>query len=457
MAPLIEIAVTSVAGNQLANLRGPAEWTKADICLRVPDVLHSSWAEVRLFPGDRELVDGTSLGALDAGPRVEVMLVRDPAPAGVICVPTADGDAAILRARDQSRALTVSFGDENPLEMTASPNGLMMATRTTAGNCRIWSANSGRRIHRLETAGGTVKGASWSWDSQLIVTSSVDGIARVWDVATGRCVRHVSPSSVLPEAELRRRGVPRFDLGILQSAHFAPRDMRLLTAYGDACCVVWADAGMEMLAMLMGQGYCCRFSPSGASISALGLRNIGKIWSGEDVPPAYEFPIKVAFAGPEAEVVFQPQEEIMPLSGNSASVRVLRVTGGGHHGILVGHALSVLGTAFSHSGIYITTYSADNTFALWGAETCRCVWNSGTQRHGVHLVRFSFDDERLMTVNQRGRLTVWQREGGALPDDKRQAMRVRRGMRGVPVPLWTVRAGTWPASESAQFWPIPRG
>ena len=54
---------------------------------------------------------------------------------------------------------------------------------------KVWSWRDGRCLATLEGHTSWVNSVAWSGDGERVVSASWDGTSRVWDVATGRCLR----------------------------------------------------------------------------------------------------------------------------------------------------------------------------------------------------------------------------------------------------------------------------
>lgn len=71
-----------------------------------------------------------------------------------------------------------------PRGVSWSPDGRLLAASSTEIT-RVWDAGTGRLRHRLFGHTGTVHNVAWSGDSSRLVTGSVDGTAKVWEIGKG--------------------------------------------------------------------------------------------------------------------------------------------------------------------------------------------------------------------------------------------------------------------------------
>jgi WD40 repeat protein len=91
-----------------------------------------------------------------------------------------------------------------------------VVTTSVGGIAHIWDAETGKLIAALVGHQGPVLSATFSPDGSRIVTASLDKTARIWDGVNGREI-----------AVLHGHGGP------LSSATFSPDGTRILTASGD--------------------------------------------------------------------------------------------------------------------------------------------------------------------------------------------------------------------------------
>jgi WD40 repeat protein len=75
--------------------------------------------------------------------------------------------------------------------LAISPDSRMLAVETASGESQLWDLETSRPIRALEVpAGGSIDGMAWSPDGRFIVSGG-DRV-RIWDAATGRCLRELS-------------------------------------------------------------------------------------------------------------------------------------------------------------------------------------------------------------------------------------------------------------------------
>jgi WD40 repeat protein len=72
-----------------------------------------------------------------------------------------------------------------------SPDGRFLATPSGDQTVRVWDADTGQPVRRLEGHTAKVYSVSWSPDGRRLASGGMDKTIRVWDAGTGQPVRSV--------------------------------------------------------------------------------------------------------------------------------------------------------------------------------------------------------------------------------------------------------------------------
>jgi WD40 repeat protein/tRNA A-37 threonylcarbamoyl transferase component Bud32 len=135
----------------------------------------------------------------------------------------------------------------------------------------IWDAETGKPHALLAGHQGDVTSATFSPDGKWVATTSTDGTARVWDVATGR-QRHVLYGG---------RAVA------VRAAAFSPDGKWLVTAADDWTARIWdAAAGTEWLTLTGHQGpvFAAVFSPDRRRVYTASTDGTVRAWPVDPLP-----------------------------------------------------------------------------------------------------------------------------------------------------------------------------
>jgi WD40 repeat protein len=213
----------------------------------------------------------------------------------------------------------------------------------------VYDHHTGEMLRTISAASHTkpILSVAFHPSGSQLATSSADGTAKVWDIATGQELfsleGHLDPNKSVNFVDE------------LNTVEFSPDGSRLVTASYDRTAKIWDAATGEELLTLRGHTswvWNATFSPDGRRVATGSRDATAKIWD--------------AVTG----------EELLTLTG--------------HTGI-------VTGLAFSPDGHRLATSSFDGTTRLWdlvtGTELLK--WENS----GPGMVHFSSDGSLLSTGN----------------------------------------------------------
>jgi len=194
-----------------------------------------------------------------------------------------------------------------------SPDGDLVAvglgeTNIGSGRVLLWDASTGRRVGtlgELEPPGqDELVDIAFSGDGAMLAAASLDGEARVWDLASGK----------------RRLTLPV--RGLVTSVAFSPDGKLLATAGSDGTVRVWdvsTGAEVHTLAGHLGAVLSVAFSPDGRRLATAGFDNTARLW---DVSTGREVLVLTGHTLGLTEVAFSPDGTRLATSSNDETVRV---------------------------------------------------------------------------------------------------------------------------------------
>jgi WD40 repeat protein len=285
--------------------------------------------------------------------------------------------------------------------VTFSPNGRLIVTSSGDKTARLWDGN-GKLISELRGHTKSVSGAQFSRDSQFVVTGSADNTARVWNGVSGQSV-----------AELRGHSMA------LNGAAFSPDGQLIVTASDDSTARLWRIR-KTLVKVLNGHSRAVTssvFSPDGTYVVTTSLD--GRAWlndvSGD--APAHVGLMKVANADEVTDATFSPDGKFIATASFDKTSQVgtahvwsvdqVRGFKDTSNTVLSGHADRVNSVAYSPDGSLIVTASSDRTARVWDAGTGASVAELRGHTKEVNSAAFSPDGKLIITAGNDATVRIW--------------------------------------------------
>jgi len=273
------------------------------------------------------------------------------------------------------------------LAVASSVNQKYLATASSDSTAKVWDAATGLCLRTLQHS-EIVEDVAFSPDSMRVATASLDGTARVWNIAGG-------------EELLTLRG-HRLSVN---SVAFSPDGKRLATAGADGTARLWdLRNGRELLTLRRPAEIFAKvsFSPDGKLLATTTKQGTATIW---DLASEKE---KVTFRG--EDLAFSPDgRRVATVDHGTAKVWNVST---GRELIDLRHQNVIRRVAFSPDGKRLASPSSDNSIRIWDSDTGQEI----IALHGHYLQIFSLafvgDGSSLISGSLDRTARVWNLSGG---------------------------------------------
>ena len=282
------------------------------------------------------------------------------------------------------------------LEAVFSPDNKLLLITSMDKSAQVFEVSSGRRVFTLEGHSDTINAASFSFDSRRIVTASADHTARIWDSNDGRSL-----------FELKGHG------DAVNSALFSSDGAFIVTASDDNTARVWdASTGRNLFEIHgreaeHGEASFMRganFSPDGRLIATVSYSYTPQVWDAHTGRRLYELKghTRVVFTA-----AFSPDSRFIVTASFDGTAKVWDASNGRKLVELTAHKKPVNQASFSHDGKFIVTASDDDTARIWDANNGRSLYELKGHTSSVESASFSRDNKYVLTWSFDHTARLW--------------------------------------------------
>ncbi len=278
-----------------------------------------------------------------------------------------------------------------------SPDGKWLAAlslSTANGNAiKLWDASTGQELLTLVGHTGWIAGFAFSPDGERLVSTSLDGTARIWSLTSGR--EMVAASG--PPAGYGTRVV------------FSPNGKEFATNGGDGTATIWNAVTGEPRLTLIGHDVevmSVAFSPDGTRFATGSLDATAIIW---DTATGRKLFMLSGHEDGVRDLAFSPDGTLIATGSFDLTARVWDAATGKQLQVFTDYEGIVLGTAFSPDGTHLATSSTDGTAKIWNVGTGEL---SLTFAGGGPDIAYSPDGSRIATVSGAATAKIWDAATG---------------------------------------------
>lgn len=320
----------------------------------------------------------------------------------------------VLFSPDGQRLVTVDLEgavrvwDASTGQLAVSPEAIDMTFRAVSPDARraaaigprgeaiqVYDLTTGEPLtqplsHELE-----INDVEFSADGRMVVTSSRDRTARVWQVETGHLL-----------AVLRHAAA-------VVSATFSGDGQRVASLDADGMVRLWSLGGMHPATPMMRHGayvHRAAVSPDGSLLAAACADGTARLWRIESGLPATE-PLRHGDA--VVHLAFSADGRWLITCGDDRTARIWdTTTGRPRHEQPIRHAAPVNFAEFSPDGQLVVTACEDGIVQVYDAQTLAAVGKTIRHDGSVNQARFSPDGHWIVTASDDLRARLWDARTG---------------------------------------------
>jgi len=291
------------------------------------------------------------------------------------------------------------FGQERVNNARVSPDGRNVLFARQHGKVSVCDLETGKLYRQPFGPARGLRTATYSPDGRLIVTSSesTDFASIVWDAVT------LEQIVTLPHP-----------LGVMQS-RFSPDGHHLVTASLDGNARIWnMDTYKEEQVFHAGSRTSfADYSHNGQLIATCDYDGMVRVWRTNGEPTGLTF----RHSTWATYVAFSPNDKRLVAVCHDHKAYVWDLMTGERIYPPLNHDDAVVGVEFSPDGRLILTSSFDGTARLWRAEDLQPLASNPILRHEQRVTHASFspDGRRIITTCIDGTVRVWDLAGITIP------------------------------------------
>jgi WD40 repeat protein len=265
-----------------------------------------------------------------------------------------------------------------------------------------------------------VRAVAFSPVDRTILTGCGDGVARLWDWASGRIIRQLPHPPAEDRSSAKAAGgrpgsLREVDLMLFAAVAFSRDGRRIATACAGSA-LLWDATDEQAVARPLphpGNVVCLAFSPDGKTILTGGVDHAAKFWDVATGQPALKFDsllhhdtVMAVAVSPDGRTVATGDADNIIRLWDPATPWVLS-SSARHRGI-------VWSVAFSPDGKTVVTGGDDTTARLWALP--RGDPSERVLRHptGVSAAAFSPDGDTVVTGSADKKARLWNARTGGL-------------------------------------------
>lgn len=248
-------------------------------------------------------------------------------------------------------------------------------------------------LRNLDGHIGGVECCVFSPDDKSLLTGSIDGTLRLWDLETFQ-------TALIFEGHTNH----------IRSAVFSDDGSHIVSASSDGTLRIWDVNTGKVIRVLEGHTSivrCCDIHPNGKFVISGSDDQTLRLWSVENGRTMMIFE---GHSGPVLGCEFSPEGNHIISSSSDGNLRLWDFSSGQTIRVFKGHSDIVRSCSFNLSGNKIVSGSADRTVRLWDVDTGSEIKRFDGHSGAVTDVKFSRNEKYLLSSSWSRHLILWDIE-----------------------------------------------
>ncbi|KAG1890913.1 WD40-repeat-containing domain protein [Suillus subluteus] len=300
--------------------------------------------------------------------------------------------------REQPTPMRTMQGHTESVQASAFfKDGRRVVTGSMDGTLRIWDVQNGTLVGGpFEAHRDGVQAVAISPDATRIVSGGRDNTIIIWDV------ENLNNQMVIKSSLIQHRSW-------VLSVCFSPDGKRVASGSEDKTVVVWDTETGAVLETLKGHRnsvFSVAFSPDGLKLATGSADRTIRVWrsnSAEILLEIYahqDLVRSVVWSADGQQLVSTSYDKTVKFWDSSTGYLPIGQP-------CIGHDAWVLSLAISSDGSFIATASDDTTVRLWNTKTHQHIAKALVHATGVNCVAISPNGELLVSGDVQGKVWLW--------------------------------------------------
>ncbi|KAG2349975.1 hypothetical protein BDR05DRAFT_955819 [Suillus weaverae] len=303
-----------------------------------------------------------------------------------------------LTTRGQPTPVRTMQGHTESVQVSAFfKDGRRVVTGSMDGTLRIWDVQNGTLVGGpFEGHRDGVQAVAISPDERRIASGGRDNTVIIWDVDSE------SKQMTIKSSLMKHRSW-------VLSVCFSPDGKRVASGSEDKTVVVWDTETGAVLETLKGHRnsvFSVAFSPDGLKLASGSADRTIRIWGANnseilrEIYAHQDLVRSIVWSADGKQVISTSYDKTVKFWDSSTGYLQIGQP-------CIGHDAWVLSLAISSDGSFIATASDDMTVRLWNTETHQHIANALVHTAGVNCVAISPNGELLVSGDVQGKVWLW--------------------------------------------------